>query len=171
MPSSSHNTLNNNNSDLITTQIIDRTIGEYIDDEVTIVGCGAFAKCSNLSYVEFLNVTEIGSYAFNECSALSYASFPLVECIGSYAFGTCRPALKELSFPKLKRLYIGAFWFCYSLVSIYIGTECSTVCEADSGNFFTNCSALTYIYVPESLVSIYKVTDPWSYMATKIYGV
>ena len=51
--------------------IVERTITEFEDSEIEVIGSAAFRSCSALTSVSFPSATSIGSYAFYSCSALT----------------------------------------------------------------------------------------------------
>ena len=51
--------------------IVERTITEFEDSEIEVIGDYAFRSCSALTSVSFPNATTIGSSAFRSCSALT----------------------------------------------------------------------------------------------------
>ena len=66
--------------------IINKSIDEIIDDEVTYIGSYAFYNCYSLTTISFPSVTSIGYAAFSDCSSLTNISFPNVTYIGNYEF-------------------------------------------------------------------------------------
>ena len=76
---------------------IDRTIRQFEDNALTIVGNDAFHDCSSLTSIDLPNVTTIGSYAFSSCSSLTSINLPNVTMVGYNAFYYCR-SLKEIHF-------------------------------------------------------------------------
>ena len=90
-----------------------------------------------------------------------------VFSIGNSAFNVCS-SLTSVSFPKATSIGYGTFRGCSSLTTIYVGTDTSTVCTLSSTNAFDNCTNLTNIYVPSSLVDRYKSATNWSRFASKI---
>jgi hypothetical protein len=52
-------------------KIVDRTIDEYIDDEITNIGNYAFYNCSKLTTVDLPETTSIDGYAFYNCKSLT----------------------------------------------------------------------------------------------------
>ena len=87
----------------------------------------------------------IRGYAFYGYSTLTNVSFPVVTSIDGYALQ-----------------------YCSSLTTIYVGTESDTICTLSNTNAFNNCTNLTNIYVPASLVDSYKSATNWSNYASKI---
>ena len=130
----------------VLTSIIDKSIsGSFESDLFLNVRDYAFYSCSNLTSVSLPNATSIGEYVFQNCKGLTSVSFPNATSIGNYAFRDCS-----------------------SLITIYVGTNTSTVCTLSSTSAFTNCTNLTNIYVPASLVDSYKSATNWSRFASKI---
>ena len=62
-----------------------------INYDVTSIGWGPFAVCTNLTSIEIHNsVTSIGNYAFSDCSRLRSIKIPnSVKSIEHYAFQNC----------------------------------------------------------------------------------
>jgi hypothetical protein len=61
-----------------TRKLVDRSITEYANPNLTNVGEYGFNSCNELKSVELLNVTSIGNYAFQYCTALMSVRLPLV---------------------------------------------------------------------------------------------
>ena len=123
--------------------IVERTITEFEDSEIEVIGNYAFYSCSALTSVSFPVATSIGNSAFYSCSALTRVSFPVATSIGNSAFSSCS-----------------------ALTTMYIGTESDTVCTLSNTNAIP--SSVTDIYVPEALVESYKTATNWSNFADKI---
>ena len=167
--------------------IVERTITEFEDSEIEVIGDYAFRSCSALTSVSFPNATTIGSSAFESCSALTSVSFPNATTIGSYAFNSCSAltsvsfpnattirnevfshcsALTSVSLPAATSIGSSVFYSCSKLTTLYIGTESNTVCTLSNTNAIP--SSVTDIYVPEALVDSYKTATNWSNFADKI---
>ena len=145
--------------------IVERTITEFEDSEIEVIGSYAFYDCSKLTSVSFPVATSIGNSAFDDCDALTSVSFPAATSIGSSAFNTCS-ALTSVSFPAATSIGYYAFYSCSKLTTLYIGTESDTVCTLSNTNAIP--SNVTDIYVPEALVDSYKTATNWSSFANKI---
>lgn len=68
------------------TKLVDGTITEYVDDEVTAVRQGAFSQCTNLTRISLAEATEIGKGSFGYCGTIVQISFPKVLTMGDIAF-------------------------------------------------------------------------------------
>ena len=66
--------------------LIDRSITEIKNDNITSVGGYAFGTCFALTTVDLPNVTSIGNGAFDSCSALTTVDLPNVTSIGNGVF-------------------------------------------------------------------------------------
>lgn len=119
--------------------LIDNTITE-VNSLVTLIGPSKFYKCSSLTKVNFLNVTEIGESAFNGCGKLSEANIPKATTIGTSAFNNCYDlktayfplattigtattfqnckSLHTVDIPNLREIPSYAFKFCTSLTKV-----------------------------------------------------
>jgi len=126
-------------------QIVDRSITSYEDNDVTKVGSYAFFACASLADVKFGSATSIGSYAFRQCTSLVTAIFDAVTSIGEYAFQG-DAALESL-----------------------VITQSTRVCTIASNSLTGTATAKLKIYVPDALVSSYKSATNWSSRASQIY--
>ena len=129
-----------------------------ITDNVSSIGCGAFALCSSLTSVEILNsVTSIGDYAFSGCSSLTSIEIPnSVTSIGARAFDDCeslqynvKDSLKYLGNETNPYLYLSGVT-SQDITSANIDNSCKFI--GDSA--FFDCSSLTSIVIPDSITSI-----------------
>ena len=90
-----------------------------IPDDITIIGCGAFAN-TNIQKVKMSNkITGIGEYAFYNCSFLDEVTFSEgLQLIGEYAFSNCE-SIKSISIPSnVIILDNHAFSGCFSLENV-----------------------------------------------------
>ena len=125
---------------------------------------------SKIAYANFSNATSIGTNAFT-VSEIVKAYFPNVTYIGSDAFTNCL-RLRNISLPKVEKIEARAFRACYNLKSITIGTITPpTIGAGDVNHPFTDCTALTAIYVPAESVEAYKTAQYWSEYADIIQAI
>ena len=159
----------------------------------TSVGENAFAFCSNLKTVSLPECKTIESSAFYRCNLLSQISLPVCSYIGrgvfygcisftqidlpmcryieSAAFQSCS-SLTQVNLPMCSYIGRGAFGYCSSLSIITIGY--SSKCILTTSNALSNTqitSSTGSIYVPTSLVDVYKSTREWSYFSTQIFPI
>lgn len=100
-----------------------------IPSGTTIVGTGAFYKCTSLTEIVVANsVTNINDYAFYGCSALKSMSIP----------------------NNVKKIGICALRYCSSLQTVTIGKNVT-----EMGKFALNgCESLKSVVIPANLVKI-----------------
>ena len=116
------------------------------DDDITLIGGGAFSGCTTLATITIPeSVTTIGNSAFDGCSSLTSITIPdSVTTIGE-----------------------GAFSGCSSLTSVY----CKAVTPPAGGyGMFDDNASGRKIYVPMESVEAYKSAEGWSEYATSIVG-
>lgn len=130
--------------------------------EVTSVGNNAFENCSALTTVQIPNIKTIGDRAFYGCSTLSnISSLGTVETIGVEAFQNCVKLYsdeKDDLFvdgmnknPGIALISVGdrAFYGCTSIKTVGMKYTQSDI--TFGSGVFQNCTALTEIWLPESL--------------------
>ena len=150
-----------------------KTLTNYTNSNVHSIKDGCFASCLNLRAVAFDKCEQIGSHAFDGCTILSQASFPKCRFISSVAFYNCS-YLEQISLPECYLIYNSAFENCFKLSQVYLLS--SVVTHITNSNVFKNTpieqsrfyEAFGSIYVPESLVTLYKHAQHWSYYADRI---
>lgn len=137
------NTIDSLGDNVAVAKLIDKSIDEFIDDEVTVVGNSAFRICTQLTYFSFPEATSVGDFAFYQCSQLMSVYLPKITSIGSATFNGCS-----------------------QLTSVILGntTQVATLSNTDS---FSNAPN-AIIYVPDALVDSYKSATNWSAYASRI---
>lgn len=139
--------------------LIERTITEFKDDQLTKVGSSAFAYCTALTEVDLPNVTELRAMAFLNCKSLESVNLPelttlgnTVESIASRLFENCT-SLRSISLPKLTILTQAIFRGCTALENIYL-PEADAKGIMGGVNFgtelFGNCKSLKTINLPKA---------------------
>ena len=167
--------------------LITKTLVEYENDRVTVLGSRAFSSHINLVSVNLPNVFSIGvrsfedcgslknvnipklnlnvsTYAFLGCKSLETVTFPLVREISSYAFRDCS-ALKKCDFPNLGQIFTNAFMNCEQLDCLILRSNSVTglsKINAFNNTPFANGGSGGTVYVPGALVDTYKVSTNWS---------
>lgn len=169
--------------------VISRTITEYTNDSLTIIGSRAFCECMNLAKIDCPNVTKtVGNgYCFENCPSLVDVNLPLLQTGTSYFFQKCT-ALERISLPAMVTCGYGAFRYCTALKQVDYGPNMSKV----DFNLFNGCTALGSVvlrsasvvtlsnvnafastpfaiggtggtgYVPQALISQYQQATNWS---------
>lgn len=125
--------------------IVERTITEYIDSEITTVGNRAFYECKDLSKITLPNLLTTGSECFYGCSSLKEFVSETATHIGTRNFQNCT---------SLERVYLplannnvstapGQFMGCSALRDVYI-----PVWRRPQGSLFKNCVSLEKVDLP-----------------------
>ena len=122
--------------------IVERTITEFEDSEIEVIGKYAFYNCTNLISVSLPAVTSLEGNAFCYCKALTSISLPAVTSIGEYAFRSCS-SLTSVSLPVATSIGANAVSQCTNLISVSLPAVTSL-----EGNAFGYCKALTSISLP-----------------------
>lgn len=151
----------------ITTSILDGTIEEYYNEEVTFIKRYSFYECRNLKTVSLPKATIIRGYAFNGCSKLESVNIPSIKEIGSYniaLFFQCH-ALKKLDLHGCEIIWQNGLCNQVKALNtlIFRGEK---VCSLGGGGLGLNGTCL--IYVPDNLVEEYKVATNWVQYADRI---
>lgn len=122
--------------------IIDGTITEFSNLNLTEICTGMFQNCHYLTQAYMPNVTKIESSAFANCSLLKEADFPLVTSADGDCFYGCT-SLTTVNFPRLTALYSDCFYDCTSLTYVYFPSV-----KEIGLNIFTGCSSLKKCVFP-----------------------
>lgn len=156
------------------------------------IGVGAFVSCSSLSSISLPSCLSIDEYAFNDCVSLQSVYLPVCLSVGRWAFQDCS-SLTQVNLPMCS--YIGwcAFNRCSSLSYVNL-SKCTLIgdrafanctnlhnfiirtsnCVLDGSSVFYNtpiASSQGGIYVPSSLVNVYKTAMYWSSLSYNIYPI
>ena len=137
------NTIDILTDDVVFKQLVERTLAEYIDDNIDRIGEYAFSYCGNLTKVECNNLSELASSALSYCGGLQYAIFPNVTTIGEYAF-IDGYSLLEADYPLITEIKTFCFYNCPSLLRVN-----TPLVTKIGGNALQNCSRLTSLSFPK----------------------
>lgn len=163
------------------TGIIDGTITEIYNAEVTKIRNSALQNFSSLTSVSFPNATSIGVGAFQNCYSLKSVNIPLAtsigdraffrnssqltniifhnaKSIGNEAFYDCRN-LKSAKFPKVETIYGYAFSYT-NLTNIYLGYE--GVVTISNTSVFGNPNVTAHVKPNFDLTALYAEATNWS---------
>ena len=140
--------------------IILRSLTTYNNDRLTEIGSYAFYNCRELTDVNFQRATTVAEYAFFGCVALMNVNIPYLNIIGPKTFNNCYSLVKIFISQKdsICGIYIDTFDRCYHI----LGTT--------NSSYNPNGLKDGYIYVPTSLLSLYKVDQNWTPYASQIIG-
>lgn len=113
------NTIDALGDDAVVDSIIDRTITEFKDDQVTEIGEYAFYGCDKLETVDLPNVITVIDSAFMYCTALKECFLPNAKIIKGSAFsGTSQ--LETMYLPEVTEIWGYAFaWNLEALKELY----------------------------------------------------
>jgi hypothetical protein len=137
--------------------------GLSLPDKTATIGNYAFNRCNSLTEVVFgRNLKTIGNLAFSNCSSISAIELPgKVETIGTQCFYACSQ-LATVTLPA-SITSIGDFAFRDnpSLTDVYC--YAMTLPTASVNVFMGSSVAQATLHVPESVLSQYQASTPWSY--------
>jgi hypothetical protein len=173
--------------------LIERTITEFKDDKVTVLGNGALAMCKELKTVSIPNVTMIQSDAIRGGDSLETVYAPNMVTVGSGGLQD-NIALQSICLPKATSILANALRQCYALeyvelpevqefggyvfesdlaLKAVVIRQVNTVPSITTTTFhYMYGSGISkgtgYVYVPSALVDRYKSATNWSVYAAQI---
>lgn len=174
-------------------ELLEGTIVELTDYEITAVRKYGFAYCEDLIKVDLPNVATIGEnafarsenlievnlpncetatdYSFNYCYSLKNVNMPKLQTVPSYMFQRCE-AIQEIDLPSITRIFASAFYYCKSLEKLILRSETMVTLANKSAFLNTKINSGTgYIYVPDNLIEEYKVATNWTNFADQFKGL
>lgn len=136
------NTIDILTDDIAFKQLVERTITEYIDDSIDLIGNYAFSTCSQLTNIECENVTYLEHSAFAYDGSLVSAILPKLETASDYSFVGCS-SLKNIDYPLLTEVRYYSFYDCNNLETVNLPKV-----KKVGGNAFQRCVKLTELNFP-----------------------
>lgn len=120
--------------------IVDRSITEYSDDEVTRVADWMFYQCVTLKKFDAPALTRVDSSAFRDCSKLTEFNAPNLTTVGASAFQGCL-TLPTIDLSNLTTINNAtSFSYCYKFTEVSL-PKCNL--STSGGGVFLNCTGLT----------------------------
>ena len=148
--------------------IVEGRLIDYTNTRITDVE--NLSHCSVLRTVNFPNIVLIGALTFAYCSRLVRVNFPKATTIAGQAFLSCTN-LAQVSFPSATLISGSAFASCRNLTSIYLGASSGCLLSTSMAFVRTGITSSTgSIFVPASLVNVYKSATNWAYFANRIFS-
>lgn len=162
------NTIDVVGDEALVDSLIEKSITELKDKNITFVGNYAFNVCKKLKTVWLPAVTYLDWGAFQTCNSLVDVYLPALERTYGMPFYNS-DALAKVDFPALTSLGEAAFQYCDKIATVIL--RANVVCSLANTNAFANTpisKGTGYIYVPDNLVDSYKAATNWSTYAAQI---
>jgi len=180
--------------------ILNQTITEYSNSEITELGSYIFYGCRYLERVNTPNLAKIGDHVFYNCSNLQdISSQNITEINGDYIVYGCSK-LENLDLSNLVKMGSDRFYYlcygCQALKRVDLGNvpsrfyrynfnDCkvletlilrsSTLMALDNSTNNFSGTPITngtgYIYVPSALIEQYKTATNWSVFADQFRAI
>lgn len=147
--------------------IIDKSITYIYDSTSTQIGDYAFYSCSNLTTVDFPNVTSIGIGAFQYCTELTTMNIQAASTLGYISLKGCSK-LTAINAPNLINVRSNSIDGCNGLTELcfpnveYVGSSAITNCaNLTTIDFWKkiSCSQGPFPYNPKLTAVILRSTD------------
>lgn len=137
-----------------------------------VVASETFGRCSNIKNVNLPECEILAENAFSECTALSDISLPKCTHILNRAFnGATQFASTDINLVLPVCEYIGDYAFNWAKKIKTLTLQFDGVCTLGGRYALYNTENLESIYVPSSLVDVYKSAQYWSSFSTKIFPI
>jgi hypothetical protein len=161
------NTIDVVGDEALVDSLIEKSITEFKDKNITFVGHYAFNGCEKLKTVWLPAVTYLDWGAFQACNSLVDVYMPALERTYGMPFFNS-DALAKVDFPALTSLGESAFQYCDKIATVIL--RANVVCSLANTNAFSNTpisKGTGYIYVPEALQEQYAQSTTWSVYAAQ----
>ena len=124
----------------------------------------ALKGCTSLSQVSLPVCEYVAKETFNGCTALTSIDLPVCTRIGDNTFANCT-SLSYVNLPVCNKLGTNVFFLADVSFSLILGYSGVVTTGANPiGN-------LTKVYVPASLVDLYKSAKNWSEFSSQIFPI
>ena len=186
------NTLDIMSDEELLISILNRSITEFRDDTLKIIGTQALFECRSLTTVELPNVIEIAERALAYCVTLTNVSIPKVKSLGVRAF-SYSSTLTEINLPVIRDILASCFERCTNLERVDVGTTVAIARSAFANTHLntlilrgTTMSTLSstsalegtdidagvgYIYAPEAIIEEYRSGTNWSTWSSRFRAI
>ena len=136
----------------------DNLVSISLPSTLQSIGDYTFANNYSLQSITIpANLSAISENAFSYCYQLTSVTFSSAVEIGYDAFSMCT-ALTSLNIPENSIIRPRAFSNCHSLQSVVLGENVVLADPAktwqNTGNYFSGCTGITSITIPNSITSI-----------------
>ena len=150
------NTIDLLGDEAVAKALVNRTITEFNDDVITVVGPSAFFGCGALTRVNLPNVTSVDAQSFSGCSVLTSANLPSLVTTSMSTFSSCSK-LEIVNIPRCESLGWSSFESCSALAFLDLPSV------NDIGNScFSGCSALKTIVLRRETTCTLGTTSAFS---------
>lgn len=148
-------------------------IQSVVSPETTSLLTGAFLNAESLESVDLPKVKTVAPRAFYGCSKLKKAVFPLASSVASQAFYSCA-SLISADLPAADTISSEAFSGCLNLQALILRKK--AVVRLSGTNWLAqtpieSTGGSGYIYVPSSMVTLYKGDVNWRKYMNKIRAI
>ena len=186
------NTLDIMGDEELLVSILNRSITEFKDNILKIIGTQAFFDCRSLTVVDLPNVVELGERAFTYCNALTSINIPKAKTLGVRAM-SYDTLLTEINLPVVLDIFASCFEGCTNLERIDIGSTATiarsaftnahlntlilrstTMCTLSSISALEGTdidAGVGYIYVPEAIIEEYRSGTNWSAWSSQFRAI
>ena len=140
---------------------------------LTYLGPSGIRNCSNLKKLNLPKVTAINQYSCAQNAKLTAVNIPKVTVINSAGFQGCS-SLQVLELGTMTSIGANAFNNCAALQTLIIRQTTGVVCSLSATSAFTNtpiANGTGYIYVPASLVNVFKNATNWSTFSAQFRAI
>lgn len=156
--------------------VLDRSITEFVDDEITTLGSYAFSGSTALTLVSCANLTSTGN-SFTNCKGLTTIDLPMLKSTGNNCFQSIAATIVDL--PQLGFVNANLFKGAPNLIAVIFRRDDKVIGMNGLSPFEATpiASGTGYIYVPKTLndgtdgVEAYKAATNWSAYADQIRAI